>query len=160
MHNFSRLTGSFRGLHWSIMGVSIFFNLSLSNCGLAGVQRSGKQHETAAVAVLWKDRTIHRIQTGLRTTSTCWRKAGLRIYSSKVNTVPCTREFKLDHLRAIRFHGMQMERVTDVKYFGIIVDYKLLWKTLLKAYDELQVQNRTKVGLNCDNALIDIYCKY
>ena len=77
----------------------------------------------------YEDTLCDRIQTGLRVTSAWCRKVGLRINPTKTTIVPFTRRRKLDHLKAITLHDMEVKRETEVKYLGITLDQKLLWKT-------------------------------
>lgn len=51
---------------------------------------------------------------------------------AQIQPVPFTRKRRLGHLKAIRLHDMEVNRVTEVKFVGITLDQKLLWKTHVK----------------------------
>lgn len=52
----------------------------------------------------------------------------MRINPANV-TIVFIRKYKLDHLRAIRWHGMGVKLGAEVKYLEITLEQKLHWQT-------------------------------
>lgn len=83
-----------------------------------------------------------RIQAGLQITCTWCRKSELRINPAKANIVTFNKKHKRDDLRPIRLQGLEMKRVTEVKYLRIKLYQKLLSKRHVENEDPLEGKNR------------------
>lgn len=85
------------------------------------------------------------------------------INPDKVKIIPFAGKHKLDHLRAIRQHGMKVKQETEVKYFEITLGQKLLCKMNLEnIYPKTTralIAFRSiaeKTGIHFENTALDI----
>lgn len=87
------------------------------------------------------------IQKGLSTTEEWCTSVGLSINSAKTIIVPFTRRRKIQLTREIHLSGEIVNQANEVKYLGVTLDSKLLWKKHLEAI----INKATKAIMVCRN---------
>lgn len=85
------------------------------------------------------------IQSGLKTTKEWCTKVGLSLNPRKTTVVPFTRKRKLQHIRPIKLNGEEIMLEKEVKFLGVILDSKLLWKRHM----EVVVNKATRALMVC-----------